>query len=371
MANLNSWQRIDRVLVGQPFGDGRDGAYTSGTIPTLQVKSCSGTATSTTLTADTDASPYAVGDVILLHQTRGTGAGQWEINQITAVGSDQYTLKVALNYTYTDSGASQAQVIKIPMYSNVNVSSGTWTLSDWAGDTGGILPVACNSTFTHAGTIAGTGKGFRGGAGRNDGGQPATQGESEVNTGTTSTAANGSGGGGGNSGGSGQNQGGGGGHSSTGENAGANGGAGGSTIGTADLTSIFFGGAGGGGRANGGETGTAGGDSGGIFMLFSRIVSSVSGVAMNGANSADGTGGADGGGGAGGSVLICCESGSLGSTTITATKGSNTDLNAEGSAGRIAIHHSGTVTGTTSPTFEDVSDASMVENVGGYFYTSM
>lgn len=366
MANLNSWQKIDRVLGGMPFGDGRDGAYTSGTIPSLNVKTCSGTATSTTLTADTDASPYAVGDIVLLHQSRGTGAGQWEINKIDAVGSDQYTLNKALNYTYTDSGASQAQVIKIPMYSSVNVSSGTWTLSDWAGDTNGILPVACNGSVTHSGTITGTGKGFRGGAGRNDGGQPATQGESQLGTGTTSTAANGAGGGGGNSGGAGKNQGGGGGHASSGESAGVNGGTGGSSVGTADLTTIFFGGAGGGGRANNGESGGTGGDGGGIFMLFAKTVSSLNSVVQNGASGGDGTDGADGGGGAGGSVLICCETATLGSAVITATKGSDPLTVAEGSAGRIAVHHSGTVTGTTNPTFTDVSDPLLVDQGGSF-----
>lgn len=85
MSALNAWQRIDRVVSGKPFGNGSDGALSSATIPTMSAKSCSGTATSTTLTADTDASPFSVGDILLLHQTRGTGAGQWEINKVDSV----------------------------------------------------------------------------------------------------------------------------------------------------------------------------------------------------------------------------------------------------------------------------------------------
>ena len=81
MANLNSWQRITRVIPGRPFGNGSDGTYTSGTIPTLTVRSCSGAISSSTITLTS--AGFTDGDVVLIHQTRGTGAGQWEINRIS------------------------------------------------------------------------------------------------------------------------------------------------------------------------------------------------------------------------------------------------------------------------------------------------
>lgn len=82
MTVLNNWQKISRVLPGQPFGDGKDGAYSSATIPDLLRRACTGTAASTTLTASTT-SPFSVGDIVLIHQTRGgANVGKWEINRV-------------------------------------------------------------------------------------------------------------------------------------------------------------------------------------------------------------------------------------------------------------------------------------------------
>ncbi len=135
---LNDWQKLTRVLPGKPFGDGSDGAYSSATIPTMTYESCSGTSGSTSLT--TAGTSLANGDIILIHQSRGTGVGQWEINKVASGGgTTSITLSQPLQYTYTDSGSSQAQAVVIPQYTNVTVQSGTWTLSDWAGNTGGLL----------------------------------------------------------------------------------------------------------------------------------------------------------------------------------------------------------------------------------------
>lgn len=145
MAVLNAWQKIDRVLPGKPFGDGVDGDYSSGTIPTITYRSCSGSSGSTTLTLGSPG--FSNGDIILIHQTRGTGAGQWEINKIVSGGGTaSLTLQYQLQYTYTDSGDSQAQAIKIPRYNNVTCS-GTWTVTAWNGDIGGIFPLAISQTI--------------------------------------------------------------------------------------------------------------------------------------------------------------------------------------------------------------------------------
>src|SRR3990167_921371 len=156
MAILNAWQRIDRVVSGKPFGDGSDGALSSATIPTMLVDSCSGSATSTTLT--TAGSTFANNDILLIWQVRGTGVGQWEVNKVASGGgTGTLTLSQALNYTYTDSGDSQAQAVKISQYTNVTVQTGTWTLEDWAGNTGGVLVFAANGTLTVTGTISANG----------------------------------------------------------------------------------------------------------------------------------------------------------------------------------------------------------------------
>ena len=382
MANLNAWQKITRVLSGKPFGDGADGAYSSATIPTMKYKTCSGTATSTTLTADTDASPFEVGDILLLHQTRGTGVGQWEINLVLSVGSDQYTLQEALQYTYTDSGASQAQAVVIPRYTDMTVQSGTWTLAAWGGDTGGILPLAANGTTTVTGTMTAKGKGYVKGVGGQALGLDAYCGEGTSGASARQNTANGSGGGGGNNGGGGGGvgSGGGGGHSASG-GSGVTGGTGGGTSGSADLITMTFGGAGGAGGGGTGGAGKNGGDGGGIIALFAKNIV-VTGSALGGGN--DGVNGVKlngdyldpGGGGGGGSFLLQCQTATLGATLVTALKGNKGTYPArdagDGAAGRIAVHHSGAVTGTTSPTFTDVEDSSLVEAAaGGAFLFNM
>lgn len=352
--------------MGQPFGDGKDGAYSSATIPTLVYKSCTGTADSTTLSADTDASPFAVGDVLLLHQTRGgANVGKWEINRVSAVGSDQYTMQVALKYTYT----SPAQAIKIPRYTNVTVESGTWTLTDWDGTTGGILTFATNGTVTVTGSIIGTSKGFNGGAANAQQGSnnpiPGLQGEGTAGAGgSASTSANGNGGGGG-VGGNPAYAGGSGGNGEAG--IGGTGSAGGSQVGSADLITADFGGGGGSGGGYDNLIAGAGGDGGGMVFIFAKNVSGGT-ITFTGG---DGTGvantaGAGGGGGAGGSILIVCQTASLGfATTALGGAGGNSTVRedgASGAVGRIAVHHLSTVTGTTNPAFEDVTDTSLRES---------
>ena len=383
MAVLNSWQKIDRVLAGQPFGTGVDGAYSSATVPTVVYKTCAGTATQTKFAADTDATPFAVGDVILLHQTRGTGAGQWEIVKVASLGSDEYNTTTALNYTYTDSGASQAQAVKIPQYTDVTVQTGTWTVPAWDGNVGGILPLAANKTVTVTGTISATTKGFLGGAGVRGRPSNAIQGEGTSGAGAGSTSANGNGGGGGYVPNSDSRSagGGGGGHGASGTSGsvwgdGCIGGTGGETAGAADLTNIVPGGAGGGGANDGGGADTVGngGAAGGIVLIFGKVVIMTGSVVTNGGNGGNSTtSGAGGGGGAGGSALIVCATATLGTNLVTVAAGSggtgaSNAVGGAGAVGRIAVHHSGTITGTTNPTFTDVTDTSLVESGGGAFF---
>jgi len=379
MANLNPWQKITRVLPGRPFGNGADGDYNSSTIPTMTYRSCSGSASSTTLTLTS--AGFSNGDLILIHQTRGTGAGQWEINYIVSGGgTTSLTLLQPLQYTYTDSGASQAQAVKIPQYTNVTVPSGaTWTLPAWNGDTGGILVLAARGTLTVSGTITGSGKGFVGGDQdiQNYGGNNLSRtGESNLGDKIHQQAGYGIAGGAGyatSSNGADYGGGGGGGYGTAGSNAGSGGGpgGGGGTAGSADLTSLFFGGGGGAG-ASYIVQGQMGGSGGGVVIFFAKSLSITGAISVNGNNgtvSVQGGTSNGGGGGAGGSVLIVSSIATLSSSVITATGGSGvgSPSGGNGGVGRIALHYSSTYSGSTNPTLYANQDTTLVESVGGSF----
>lgn len=378
MGVLNSWQRIDRVLSGRPFGSGADGAYSSSSAPTLTTQSCSGSADSNSLTISSGA--FSNGDIVLIHQSRGTGVGQWEINRIASGGgTTTLTLVKNLHYTFTDSGASQAQVIKIPQYNNVT-TSGTWSGANWNGNTGGILTFASRGTFTISGNInikgniAGyttpLGAGYYGSdRSSGSGDYKGQQGEGASGArGTVSTSANGNGGGGGNT--SSPNRGGGGG--GNGAAGTTSGGTGGSADGSADLSDMVFGGGGGSGGGQNTSYGGAGGCGGGIMLIYANDIQTSGTTTLSGyagdAASGDTFGG--GGGGAGGSCLLVCKTATLGTNKFVSaggTGGTGGEGNGgAGAVGRIAVHHSGTISGTTSPTFTDVSDSTLVE-ASGFF----
>lgn len=385
MANLNAWQKISRVLPGQPFGNGSDGAYSSATIPTLTKDSCSGTSGNKTLT--TSGSTFANGDILLIHQARGTGVGQWEINMVVSGGgSTSLTLLENKQYTYTDSGASQAQAIKVPQYTDVTVQSGTWTLPSWDGNVSGVLPLGVKGTLVVTGTISANGSaaststpvagiGFKGGEDAVFEAQ-AYAGEGSAGATVAQSGANGSGGGGGkaNAGSDSNGSGGGGGNGGAGSNGSTTGtataGTGGSVSGSADLVTMTFGGSGGGGGMDQGGPAGAGGSGGGAIIIFGKIITVAGSIANNGgAGGASSYGG--GGGGAGGSILLACQTATLGTNLATATigaGGTGSSAGGAGGVGRIAIHHSGTITGTTNPTFADVTDASLMEAGGSFVF---
>ena len=325
MANLAAYQKLTRVLSGQPFGNGVDGALTvsSGTTQSLTCKACTGTATSNELTIASGA--FTNGDVVLIHQTSGdwtSGVGQWEVNKVASGGgTTTLTLTEALHYSF----ATGAQVLKIPMYSSVSITD-TLSATAWNGTIAGMILFASSGTTTITGTLSAKGLGFRngvGGVGQNSAG---TQGEGEASVGGTNTAANGEGGGGGGGGGAGGAGGG-----ATG-NGGNSIGAGAATGGTgiqsvADLTTNFlFGGGGGGGGVDNNPTELAagdGGDGGGIIFVFAKdfICNSATLVSANGNNGANAARGGGGGGAGGGCVLLQVATATIGTTKIKAEYG--------------------------------------------------
>lgn len=363
---LNAWQKLTYALPGSPWGDGRDGDLTISANTTQSVTniSCSGTSGSNTLTLGS--SGFSNGDVLLIHQTRGTGVGQWQFARITSGGgSTSLTLVKPLEYTFTDSGSSQAQVYYVPQYSNVTIDATyTWSAPIWTGDVGGILLFTSRGTLTVNGTISASGKGF------NRTTSFEYQGEGTSGTGSSSNSANGNGGGGSYRDGAGG--GGNGAAGSSGFNAGGGYiGAGGSEVGVAGLTTMNLGGEGGSARD------TAGGAGGGIILIISSgmTVNSSTGSVISTGSAGDSHvtgnneyGGA--GGGAGGSILIEARTATLNTTRVTAaggaggtTNASNSQGGGDGSVGRIHLEYSSSYSGTTTPTLDYLQNTSLVPSV--------
>lgn len=376
MAILNSWQRIDRVISGKPFGDGVTGSATVSSDPNTRT-TITGTADSTSMTAGTTV--LTNGDLLFLHQSRGTSVGQWEINQVSSGGgSTSIVLVTPLKYTYQ----SPAQVVVIPRYTSATLSS--FNFAAWDASKSGIGVIAANEVLTIGGTVTINNYGYLGASSPpTSSSQSGKQGEGTAGArDTISTSANGNGGGGGQVATGGwryQSGGGGGGYVSAGTNGqngngetsgSVSGGTGGNSVGTSDLSTILFGGGGGSGSDNNNiDVAGAGGEGGGIMVLFCKTFTYSSGsLAVNGEDGGSTPNpGIDGGGGggAGGSILVVCGTGSFDTNKMTANYGAGGNGYGDGGAGslgRIAVHHAGTITGSTStPSFTDVTDTSLIE----------
>lgn len=335
---------------------------------------CSGSSGGTSLTIDA-ASTFANGDLVLIHQTRGTGVGAWELNKIASGGGTTSLVMVHnLQNTYTDSGASQAQIIEMKSYKDVTVPNGvTWSAPAWDGNKGSIISFFAKTlTVASGGLISANGKGYRGGS---SGCFTGNTGEGTTGASVSSqNSANGSGGGAG----SGNNHasdekphpGGGGGGNGTAGTIGAAGagpqtrGAAGGTSGNAALTSMTPGGGGGGSATPNtggwwcGATFMPGVSGGGMVLIFAETITVVGNIRANGAdaaakvNSIMGFGGA----GAGGSILLKGKNITLGSSLVTANGGGT---GAAGGAGRIHVDYSTSLSGTTSPTLDSTLDATI------------
>ncbi len=311
------------VTCAATTGSGSDGALmVSGTVTIDSIAAgATGTSGQTTLTLSTGTG-FATGQTILIHQSQGTNAGNWERATVASVSGAVLTLQQPLQHTYTSTGTNNhAQAIVVPQYTNVTIPSGqTLTAAAWNGTTGGILAFDATGTVSVAGSMTMKGRGYRGGVGNNnDPGSVAfkQQGESYTGpgvTGLTTNTANAGGGNGGAKQGGCEGGGGGGGAYATAGTKGGNhtscspiivGGVGGSVYGDAALAQIFFGSGGGSGGYTTNSALGEGGNGGGIVIIFANQITITSSIDVSGA---DGTvefgdyGG--GGGGAGGAVYL-------------------------------------------------------------------
>lgn len=346
----------DTEAWSEKYGNGSDGAKTvsSNSTDDSPNSTLTGTVGGTAATIG-DFTGFADGDLVLIHQSRGSGAGGWELNKITSHSGLNLTMRSNLKNTYV----AGAQIIKLRQYSSVTVNSGiTWSAPEWDGNKGGILAYLCDGTTTITGNIDSRNKGFRAAAGSNPTG---TQGEGHPGTGAASNAANGNGGGGGTYGGS--------------------GGTGGDAVGVASLITIFFGGASGGG----GGSSTVGVDGAGAIIIISANIE-VTGT-VNGNGTAGSNGVADNaatGGSAGGAILFKGDVIVLGTNLVTATAGAagtgggsnprgsgggghatvggngGSPNGGIGSVGRIHADYGTSISGTTNPALDSAQHSVLV-----------
>jgi hypothetical protein len=339
----------------------------------------------TAITLD-GASTFANGDLVLIHQTKGTGAGAWELNKIlSGGGTTSITLKHATQNNYTDSGAnpgaSQCQMLKITEYDTLVINSGiTWSAPAWDGNVGGIIAVMAKTSVTVNGAISLKGLGFRASSEyKNSNGPVETnQGEGSgtgIHGTTEGRSANGTGGGGGGAaGGDGGGNGSGGGsgagrtNGSNGYNIGYSTASGGVGVWDTNGALISLGG-GAGGRVSGGagDAGSAGTNGSAIMFVFTKafVISATGSINLN---TDDGNTGGDSstyssGAGGAGSIIIGAETIDINTLKITAVGGAAKG-GGKGGDGGIVCMYSKTFNGTSNPTVTSFEDTT-IRSLGG------
>jgi hypothetical protein len=379
------------------LGTGADGAYApvaDDVINTENVGGATGASGQKNVVV-TSTTGFTAGDLVIVHQSRGTGAGNYEYAQVVTVTPATNTLTMLRNIgkTYASDANNRAQVVRVKQYTTVAIPTGvTVRAPAWDGNSGGILAMKATGAVTIVGNVDMSGRGYRGfsHAATCAGGvryacvaaddANGSSGESYVGPSLPGNVANGSGGGGGQDG---QDCGaGGGGAYGTAGTAGPDasvggacragaqlGGEAGTAIGDANLTtSIFFGGAGGeGGADEDGAYPGGGGNGGGIVIIDGASITVTGGVLANGLTGLDGVqtspgcggggcGMGGGGGGAGGGIhLRATGTADVGAGLVTANGGLGGACTCGGSSngapagvGRVGIG-AVTVTGASLP----------------------
>lgn len=333
------------------LGSGRDGPLTvagSGTLINSYAPVTAALAagsTSIPIGTCTGASGcFAAGQLVMVYQATGLASvpasgtqtpvdlgddpvGRWELARLASVNGSTLTLTLTAPLVHAFA-ADVTQVIRVPEYTTVTVSSGqSITAPAWDGSTGGIVAFLATGGVNNAGQINASELGFRGGqyvadstgrTGCSGVDEPAPtgaqKGEGVVRyaTGAPPTGrgnvANGagggvclqSGGGGGGNGGAGGLGG-----RSEGFTDGSRdvGGLGGTALTYSALNHFTFGGGGGAGHGGSSATGAPGGRGGGaIFIRARQLTGTGSLTAAGGSGGASASNGS--GGGAGGSIYL-------------------------------------------------------------------
>ena len=354
------------------FGDGRDGVMPgSGNLDNDNgsgfgiVNSGSAGSTSITVTDAYGVSRIKLGDVVLIHQTQGSGAGCWELNKAAGDfgGTATYQLAKPMKCNYTSNGSNKAQILRVPQYSTCNVTGLVIPLSVWNGSWGGIFAVLCNETMNLDGSINANGYGFRGGQ---EFYQDNAGFSGESYTGPSTRGPNPNGGGGGSAPRGGEQSGGGGGFGSVGgrgylTNRDANEGL---VYGSNDSSTLHLGSGGGGARwghyfskLSGDANGSSGG---GLIAIWSPQINIFGNLQANGNNANYATDSANrswaGGGGSGGEVYLVASNVNLDINHLTVNGGNGGNRGSgenfpggKGGSGRIIVEYCDILTGTTNP----------------------
>lgn len=307
-------------LLGPAFGLGSNGSKSvSGNTTDAPIDSAA-TATINTKTISATNAAFSAGQLILIIQMQGAGAGQYEFNRINTYVAGTITTINNLTYGYV----STAQVIVIPEYLDYTIQAGvTVTLKAWNGSTGGVFTAAVTGWFINNGTLSGDSCGFRNNV--LTGGS--AQGEGSLGTPGYSTSANGNGAGGGGgatdsghveggNGGGGAGAGNNNGNAGQGRNTGT-GGANGVAVGSSNLSTITLGGSGAyGGNDWSSSDAHAGGNGAGIGIIFCGHFLNNGTINFRGANGVDNATAAAGGAGGGGGFLITAISANLGVISV-------------------------------------------------------
>jgi len=320
----------------------------------------SGTASSTTLTANNTS--FANGMLVVIIQAQGTGSTSnpdWEFNKVASGGG---TTALTMAYPLTINYTTGAFIYQMQEYATLTIQGGsTLSAQGWGGSIGGFYGAFATTSITCPGDINVATLGFRGGAGQGNNNNGA-QGESSSGGGGISASPNGNGAGGG----GGANSSGGGGSLGTAGTAGASVGAAGGSAGNADanasanqqLQILSMGGAGASGANHTGSgTSGRGGNSGGIILLVAPIITFTGTCTSNGANGTNGAGGdgatdTNGGAGSGGSILLKGQIITV-ETSVQAvggTGGGSSNFGGNGGNGRIHIDYLVAPSGSTNPT---------------------
>lgn len=351
--DFNGEQVIMHQGYGTTFGDGTDGAVTISSANTVintytYITDATVNSGATSFTINSATGFSADDEVLIIQMQDATNAGVYEFVKIASVNGSTFNLSSSLVNSYTSNAfnltaSKVTQVVRVPQYTNLTVNAGaSITASAWNGYVGGIVVFRANGTVATngTGTITVDNLGYRGGAAVLDNAsQTGYQGESYLGRGVKTNSVNGSGGSGGQAysyyaGGAG------GGHLTVGGRYESSCSPGGLSVGDANLSRIYFGGAGGsGGNYNGvnGKWSGVGGASGGIIIAYGQNISSL---AAN-SNGQNGTGSGSigsyrggGGGGSGGSILINKATfSSITATVNGGAGGAGTGVQAIGGAG--------------------------------------
>jgi len=355
-----------------------------------------------------DASCFAAGDLVLVHQSTGlasapaSGAqtpvelgteqvGRWEFARVASVTPTTLELTAPLVHAYA---ANVTQVIRVPEYTNVTIAAGrNITAPAWNGSTGGIVAFLANGQVSNNGLITANDLGFRGGQYVNDPSgakgcteledappEGAQKGEGIVNQrygptqGGRGNAANGAGGGvcfksGGGGGGHG-GAGGLGGRSATLAIDGSRdvGGLGGAALTYPTRTWFVFGGGGGAGHGSDNSGVSAGRGGGTIFIRAGQLTGTGIITASGGSGGTSGTDGSSGGGAGGSIYLRFVRTADCGAVSATGGLGGNANTiqvgpGGGGGGGRVLFQAAGgtcnvIATGAASGVQQEASDAS-------------